>query len=559
MGYANYEGMKMPSFYHETNTVLGLHRNPVLQWILSIDHKRIALLYMGVMFSLFFLAVAAALTMRAELFFPDSQFLEPKTYNQLFTFHGVTMIFLFIVPGIPAALGNFILPLMLGARDLSFPRLNLLSWWLYILGVVLGLSSLVTVHGFADTGWTFYTPFSIRTDTHMISTLTAVFILGLSSIMTGLNFVITIHRLRAPGMNFFRMPLFVWGLYATAWIQILATPVIGITLLLVILERTLGVGIFDPSKGGDPILYEHLFWIYSHPAVYLMILPGFGIISEVLPTFTRRTIFGYHTIAISSVSIAGIGYLVWGHHMFTSGMSDTARVIFSFLTFLVAIPTGVKIFDWVATLYKGSIVLATPMLWILGSILNFVIGGLTGVILGALGLDIHLHDTYFVVAHFHYTILGGVVFMFIGGLHYWYPKITGRLYDELRGKIAFGLMFVGFNLLWFPMFLAGILGNPRRYFNYLPTFTPFHQVAGVGAVLVALALVIVLFNFYRGLKNGKVAGSNPWNATTLEWHISSPPPLENFSKIPYVDFEPYEYENDQPAIKLDENFRRVPS
>ncbi len=547
----------MPSFYHETNTVFGTHRNPVLQWIFTTDHKRIALLYMGVMFTLFFLAVSAALTMRAELFYPGQQFLEPHTYNQLFTFHGVTMIFLFIVPGIAAALGNFVLPLMIGARDLSFPRLNLLSWWLYVLGVVTALSSLVTGNGFADTGWTFYAPYSIRTDAHVLSTLSAAFILGLSSILTGLNFVVTIHRLRAPGMNFFKMPLFVWGLYSTAWIQVLATPVIGITLLLVILERTLGVGIFDPSKGGDPLLYEHLFWIYSHPAVYLMILPGFGIVSEVLPVFTRRTIFGYRSIAISSASIAGIGYLVWGHHMFTSGISDMARVIFSFLTFLVAIPTGVKIFDWVATLYKGSIVLATPMLWILGSIVNFTVGGLTGVTLGALGADIHLHDTYFVVAHFHYTILGGVIFMFIGGLHYWYPKITGKLYNEVVGRIAFGLVFVGFNALWFPMFIAGFLGNPRRYFDYLPTFAPYHQVAGIGGLLVAAGLLTVLFNFYRGLKNGKEAGPNPWRATTLEWHIPSPPPLENFSKIPYVDFEPYEYEKGEPVVQFDENFRRV--
>jgi cytochrome c oxidase subunit 1 len=529
----------------------------VLQWIFTTDHKRISLLYMGVMFPLFFLAVGAALLMRIELFFPGQQLMQPHTYNQLFTFHGVTMIFLFIVPGIAAALGNFVLPLIIGARDLSFPRINLLSWWLYVLGVVTALSSLVTGNGFADTGWTFYAPYSIQTDAHVLSTLIAAFILGLSSILTGLNFVVTIHRLRAPGMNFFKMPLFVWGLYSTAWIQVLATPVIGITLLLVILERTLGVGIFDPSKGGDPILFEHLFWIYSHPAVYLMILPGFGIVSEVLPVFTRRTIFGYGSIAISSASIAGIGYLVWGHHMFTSGMSDMARVIFSFLTFLVAIPTGVKIFDWLATLYKGSIVLATPMLWILGSIVNFTVGGLTGVTLGALGADIHLHDTYYVVAHFHYTILGGVIFMFIGGLHYWYPKITGKLYNEVVGRIAFGFMFVGFNTLWFPMFIAGFLGNPRRYFDYLPTFIPYHQVAGVGAVLVAIGLLTVLFNFYRGLKNGKEAGPNPWRATTLEWHIPSPPPLENFSKIPYVDFEPYEYEKGEPLVQFDENFRRV--
>jgi cytochrome c oxidase subunit 1 len=546
-----------PNFYHETNTVFGTHRNPLLQWIFSTDHKRIALLYMGVMFTLFFFAVGAALIMRAELFFPGPQFLEPSTYNQLFTFHGVAMVFLFIIPGISAALGNFVLPLMLGARDLAFPRLNLLSWWLYAVGVVTALSSLVSGSGFADTGWTFYAPYSIRTDSNVLFTLIAAFILGLSSIMTGLNFAVTIHRLRAPGMSFFKMPLFVWGLYSTAWIQILATPVVGITLLLVILERTLGVGIFDPAKGGDPILYEHLFWIYSHPAVYLMILPGFGIVSEVLTVFTRRTIFGYRSIAISSASIAGIGYLVWGHHMFTSGMSDLARIIFSFLTFLVAIPTGVKIFDWMATLYKGSIILATPMLWILGSIVNFTVGGLTGVTLGALGADIHLHDTYYVVAHFHYTILGGAVFMFIGGLHYWYPKITGKLYDELKGRIAFGLVFVGFYLLWFPMFIAGFLGNPRRYFDYLPTFNPYHQVAGAGAVLIAFGFMLVLYTFYRGLRSGKDAGANPWKATTLEWHIPSPPPLENFSKIPYVDFDPYEYEAGEAVVKLDENFRRI--
>lgn len=546
-----------PSFYHETNTVFGTHRNPLLQWILSTDHKRIALLYMGVMFILFFFAVGAALMMRAELFLPGPQFMEPRTYNQLFTFHGVAMIFLFIIPGISAALGNFVLPLMLGARHLAFPRLTLLSWWFYIVGVITALSSLVTSYGFADTGWTFYAPYSIRTDTNVLFTLIAAFILGLSSIMTGLNFAVTIHRLRAPGMDFFKMPLFVWGLYSTAWIQVLATPVIGITLLLVILERTLGVGIFDPAKGGDPILYEHLFWIYSHPAVYLMILPGFGIVSEVLTVFSRRTIFGYRSIAISSASIAGIGYLVWGHHMFTSGMSDVARVIFSFLTFLVAIPTAVKIFDWMATLYKGSIILATPMLWILGSIVNFTVGGLTGVTLGALGADIHLHDTYFVVAHFHYTILGGAVFMFIGGLHYWYPKITGKLYDEFKGRISFGLVFVGFYLLWFPMFIAGFLGNPRRYFDYLPTFTPFHQVAGAGAVLVTLGLLLLLYTFYRGVRSGKDAGANPWQATTLEWHVPSPPPLENFAKIPYVDFEPYEYEDGEAVVKLDENFRRT--
>lgn len=337
----------------------------------------------------------------------------------------------------------------------------------------------------------------------------------------------------------------------------MATPVIGITLILVILERTLGIGIFDPSKGGDPILYEHLFWIYSHPAVYLMILPAFGIVSEIIPVFSRRTIFGYHAIALSSASIAGIGYLVWGHHLFTSGMSDVAKIIFSLLTFFVAVPTGVKFFDWVATMYKGSIILSTPMLWTLGTIITFSIGGLTGLTLAAIGADIHLHDTYYVVAHFHYTIFGGVVFMFFAGIHYWYPKVTGKMYSETLGKIGFGFMFVGFNVLWFPMFIAGALGHPRRYYDYLPEFTIFHQIAFVGAVLVVISLFIILYTFYKGLKEGKDSGANPWNATTLEWHLPSPPPLENFHKTPYVDFDPYEYHHGQAVVKFDENYKRI--
>ena len=549
--------MKTKSFYDETHTVFGHHDSKVLQWIFTLDHKRIGLLYMAVMFSFFFVAVATALTMRLELFSPGGQFLEPDTYNQAFTLHGVIMIFLFVVPGIPAVFGNIIMPLMIGAKDLSFPRLNLLSWWVYLCGALLAISSLFIGEGFADTGWTFYAPYSVKTGTNVIMALTAAFILGFASILTGLNFVVTIHRLRAPGMDFFKMPLFVWGIYSTAWIQILATPVIGITLIMVILERTLGIGIFDPSKGGDPVLYEHLFWIYSHPAVYLMILPAFGVVSEIMPAFSRRTIFGYHAIAISSASIAGIGYLVWGHHLFTSGMSDAVKIIFSLLTFFVAVPTGVKFFDWVATMYKGKIILDTPMLWALGTIITFAIGGLTGLTLAAIGADIHLHDTYYVVAHFHYTIFGGVVFMFFAAIHYWYPKVVGKMYNPKGAKTAFYLMFVGFNTLWFPMFIAGYLGMPRRYYDYLPTFEIYHKIAGVGAVLVALSLIVMVVTLYRGLKHGQVCGPNPWNATTLEWHLPSPPPLENFSKTPYVDFNPYEYHHGQPIVKFDENFKRI--
>ncbi len=538
------------SFYSNTHTVFGHHENKLLQWIFSIDHKRIALLYLLVMMIFFIIAMSVALTMRLELFYPGEQILSPDQYNQAFTLHGTIMIFLFVIPGIPAVFGNFLLPLLIGARDVSFPRLNLLSWWFYLLGCALALFSLFFDAGFADTGWTFYAPYSVKTDTNVIMAVSAAYVLGLASILTGINFVVTVHRLRAPGMDFFKMPLFVWGLYSTAWIQILATPVIGITLVLVILEKTFGIGIFDPSKGGDPILYQHLFWIYSHPAVYLMILPAFGIMSEILPTFCRRTIFGYRSIAISSALIAIIGYLVWGHHLFTSGMSEWTKIIFSFLTFFVSIPTGIKFFDWVATMYKGSIVLKTPMLWALGTIITFAIGGLTGITLVTLGVDIHLHDTYFVVAHFHYTIFGGVVFMLFAGMHYWYPKFTGIMYNETKAKVAFYLIFIGFNLLWFPMFLAGALGMPRRYFDYLPEFTIYHQIAAIGAFITIAGILYMLYNLLRSLKTEEKCGPNPWNATTLEWQISSPPTLENFKNIPYIDFEPYEYEKGEPVYNL---------
>jgi cytochrome c oxidase subunit 1 len=530
-----------------------------MQWMLTIDHKRIGLMYAAVMFTFFFVAVFVALAMRLELFAPGAQYMDGDTFNQAFTLHGVIMIFLFIIPGIPAIFGNIVMPLMIGAKDVSFPRLNWFTFWLYIAGCIIALCSLFIGEGVADTGWTFYAPYSMNTDTNVIMALVAAFVLGFASILTGLNFLVTIHRLRAPGMTFFKMPLFVWGIYATAWIQLLATPVVGITLVLAILEKYFGIGIFDPAKGGDPVLFQHLFWIYSHPAVYLMILPAFGIMSEIIPTFSRKEVFGYRTIALSSASIAGIGYLVWGHHLYTSGMSDIAKSVFSFLTFFVAIPTGVKFYDWVATMYKGKIVLKAPMMWALGTIITFAIGGITGVTITMIGADIHLQDTYYTVAHFHYAILAGVVWLLFAGMHYWFPLVTGRMYDDAKAKLAFYIQFIGFNLLWFPMFIAGYHGMPRRYFDYLPEFQLYHQIAFIGGVMTLLGMVYMFWIFYKGWTTGEKVTPNPWGATTLEWHLpSSPPPLENHSKVPYVDFDPYEYHHGEPVVKFNyETMQRI--
>ena len=510
-------------------------------WIFSTDHKRIGLLYMYCMVTFFLVGMCLGLLMRLELLQPGEQFISAKTYNQSFTLHGVIMIFLFIVPGIPAIFGNFFLPLQLGAKDVAFPRLNLLSWWIYVAGALMALLSLITGGGVADTGWTFYAPYSINTDTNVSLAVLAAFVLGFSSILTGINFITTIHQMRAKGMGFFRMPLFCWGLYATAWIQIIATPVVGITLVLLFLERILGLGFFDPTQGGDPILYQHLFWIYSHPVVYVMILPAMGVISEILPAFARRTIFGYKAIAISSMMIALVGYLVWGHHMFTVGMSDTARWVFSLLTFLVAIPTGIKVFNWLATLYKGSIQLGVPMLFAMLFIFEFAIGGLTGLVNGALSTNIHIHDTAYIVGHFHYTMFGGAGIGMMAAFHYWYPKMFGRMYSEKIAKTAIGFIFVGFNLMYFPMLIMGILGMPRRYHDYLPEYQPYHVASTIGSWILAIGLIVMIWNLVRSIRKGSIAPENPWGATTLEWQTSSPPPPLNFNYKPEVDTGPYDF------------------
>jgi len=509
-------------------------------WLLTKDHKRIGLLYLFSILFFFALAAFAAAMMRAELLTPKGDLLIPTDYNKMFTMHGVLMVWFFLIPSIPGVLGNFILPLMLGARDLAFPRLNLLSWYLFIIGGFMALHAIVI--GGVDTGWTFYTPYSTTySNTHVVEMAAGVFVAGFSSILTGLNFIITIHKMRAPGLTWFRLPLFVWSMYSTSLILVLATPVLAMTLTLMAVERIWHVGIFNPALGGDPVLFQHLFWFYSHPAVYIMILPGMGVASEIVTCFSRKKIFGYEFVAFSSIAIALLGFLVWGHHMFVSSMSAYAGAVFSLMSFLVAVPSAIKVFNWTMTLYKGSISLDTPMIYLLGFIALFAIGGLTGIFLACLAEDVHLHDTYFVIAHFHYIMVGGMVTTFMAGLHYWWPKITGRMYPEKLGQLAALILFGGFNLTFFPQYILGFLGMPRRYHAYPPEFQIYNVLSTAGASILAIGYLMPAFYLVWSLRNGKRAGPNPWGATGLEWKTSSPPPKHNFHETPVVTEDAYNY------------------
>jgi cytochrome c oxidase subunit 1 len=512
----------------------------VWSWLTTIDHKRIAILYMVSITFLFLVGGIAALMIRFELMTPRGDLVEANTYNRLFTTHGAIMVWFFLIPSIPTVLGNFLIPIMIGAKDLAFPRLNLLSWYLFISGGIVALISLL--FGGVDTGWTFYTPYSSTYSNSAVPWLIAgIFIAGFSSILTGLNFITTIHTMRAPGMGWFRLPLFVWSNYATSIILVLATPVLAITLALVALEKLAGLGIFDPKLGGDPLLFQHLFWFYSHPAVYIMILPGMGVVSELITAFSRKTIFGYGFVAFASLTIALFGFLVWGHHMFVSGQSAYASMVFSMLSFFVAVPSAIKVFNWTATLYKGSISFETPMLYAIGFIGLFTVGGLTGLWVATLGADVHLHDTYFVVAHFHYIMVGGMVTAYLGGVHYWWPKISGRMYPELLGQASAILIFAGFNLTFFPQFVLGYLGMPRRYWQYDANFQFYNVMSTAGASILGLGYVLPLIYLLWSVKNGRPAPSNPWGATGLEWQIGSPPPAHNFETTPIVTTPPYNY------------------
>ena len=521
----------------------------LLSWFFTTDHKRIAILYTFSITVLFFIGGFFALLMRLELVSPRNWLVSPETYNKLFTMHGIIMVWFFLIPSIPNTIGNFVVPMAVGAKDLAFPKLNLLSWYIFMLGAGVTIYSLI--RGGVDTGWTFYTPFSTTySTTYVVAAAAGVFISGFSSILTGLNFIATVHKMRAPGLTWWRLPVFIWSIYATSMILVLATPVLAITLLMVAVERIFAVGIFDPALGGDPVLFQHMFWFYSHPAVYIMVLPGMAVVSEIIPAFARKPLFGYKAVALSSVAIAVLSFLVWGHHMFVAGESVYSALVFSAMSYFIAIPSAIKVYNWTATMYKGSISWETPMLYAIGFVGLFTIGGMTGLFVAAIGFDVHVTDTYFVIAHFHYIMVGGTVMAFLGGVHYWWPKVSGKMYPEGLAKLSALIVFLGFNLTFFPQFVLGYLGMPRRYAAYPDEFQFLHILSTAGASVLGVGYVLPLCYLIWAWKYGKPAGPNPWRATGLEWQSPSPPPKHNFEATPVVHVRPYDYEAMKEELEL---------
>jgi cytochrome c oxidase subunit I len=517
----------------------------IWSWLFTVDHKRIAILYLVFLILFFAIGGMFAGLVRLNLISPSGSILDNDTYNKTFTAHGVVMLFLFLIPSIPGVMGNFFVPMMVGAKDMAFPKLNIASWYVWIIGA--GFAVWALAAGGLDTGWTLYPPYSSRSShTNVVPGVFGVFITGFSSIMTGLNIIVTIHRMRAPGMTWGRLPLFCWAMYATSLIQLLATPVLAITLALLMVEsasNALGnpIGIFDPALDGDPVLFQHMFWFYSHPAVYIMIIPGMGVVSEILTCFSRKNIFGYTAVAWSSVGIAIIGFLVWAHHMFVAGISYYAALLFSFLTMLVAVPSAIKVFNWTSTLYRGAISFQAPMIFALGFLVLFTIGGLTGLPLATLGSDIHLHDTYYVVAHFHFVMVGGMVLAFLGALHYWWPKMFGVMYSDFWSRIGSILVIVGYILTFTPQFWLGYHGMPRRYPNYPPEFQFLNVMSTAGYTVQLAGFLMIATYLTLSFFNGRKAGPNPWAATGLEWMTPSPPITHNFEHTPRVVCGPYEY------------------
>jgi cytochrome c oxidase subunit 1 len=530
--------LPLPEPVYQRINYLNVDRG-VMSWLKTLDHKRIGIMYLVSVLLAFLLGGIFAMIVRFELTTPEPTLIGANTYNRMFTLHGMVMIFLFMIPAIPGAFANFCLPLMLGAKDVAFPRLNLLSLYVYWVGSALVLWGVVT--GGADTGWTFYAPYSTTTPMTLFPVLFGVFIIGFSSILTGLNFIVTIHTLRAPGIGWMKMPLFVWAIYATSIIQVLATPVIGLTTLLVGIEKVGGFGLFDPGRGGDPVLMQHLFWFYSHPAVYIMVLPAMGVISEAIAAFSRKNIFGYKMIAYSSLGIAFVGFFAWGHHMFVSGQSTFDDGAFAVISMLVGVFTAIKVFNWVGTLYRGAIHVSAPFIYVCGFLFFIVFGGMTGIAVATVSLDVHWHDTYYVVAHFHFIMVGAVIMAFLTAIHYWFPKMFGKMYHEGWAMVAAVFIVLGFNATFIPQFLLGNAGMPRRYYMYPDRFTALNVASTTGSTLLAFGFIIIAIYLIYALMRGAIAGDNPWHSKGYEWLTSSPPIKENFEHTLEYPEEPHTY------------------